>query len=59
MFYVAEAEAHRMGIKPPNPEDVVGHFFQLRENLGKDVDIFHDCLSQELDKLKKEEMENE
>ncbi len=59
VLYVAEAEAHRLGVTPPKAEEVVGHFFTLRANLGSHIDVFHDCLSKELDKLKKEENENE
>jgi len=59
VLYVAEAEAHRMGVAPPKAEEVVGRFFQMRENLGREIDVFHDCLSNELDKLKIEENENE
>ncbi len=55
IFYVAQAEADRMGVPPPKPEEVVGHLFQLRESLGKETDIFHDVLADELAKLKKEE----
>ncbi len=55
IFFVAEAEAHRMGVTPPKPEEVVGHLFQLRESLGKETDIFFDSLGHELAKLKKEE----
>lgn len=55
IFYVAQAEANRIGVTPPEPEEVVGHLFQLRESLGKETDIFFDSLGHELAKLKKEE----
>tara|TARA_R100000808_G_scaffold25075_2_gene61387 strand:+ start:6969 stop:7217 length:249 start_codon:yes stop_codon:yes gene_type:complete len=58
LFYVAEFEAHRMGVTPPKVEEVVGHLFQLRDDLGNPNDLYQIALSEQLSKLSQEK-ENE
>ncbi len=58
LFYVAEVEAHRMGVTPPKVEEVVGHLFQLRDDLGNPNDLYQIALSEQLSKLSQEK-ENE
>ena len=55
LVYVAEFEADKMGFIAPPAEQIVGHLFQLREDLGNPNDLYHIALAEQLKNLKKQE----
>ena len=59
LVYVAEFEADKMGVIAPPAEQIVGHLFQLRDDLGNPNDLYHIALAEQLKNLKKQEKENE
>jgi hypothetical protein len=48
-----------MGVIAPPAEQIVGHLFQLREDLGNPNDLYHIALAEQLKNLKRQEKENE
>ena len=59
LVYVAEYEANKLGVIAPPAEQIVGHLFQLREDLGNPNDLYHIALVEQLKNLKQQEKENE
>ena len=57
LVYVAQYEADMNGLPCPPAEEIVCNYFQLREELSNENDVYHEALSQELAKLKSEESE--